>query len=88
MLVAYTMIGTNDVAKATSFYTPLMDLLGAEKIDAYSTEKRIWFGKNGQGLLAIGLPHDGQVATFGNGSMIADLGKTPLMISMLSKAYG
>lgn len=71
MLVAYTMIGTNDLAKATALYTPVMEILGARKIEAYSTEHRIWFGRDGAGMLAIGATHDGQPATGGNGTMIA-----------------
>jgi catechol 2,3-dioxygenase-like lactoylglutathione lyase family enzyme len=71
MLVAYAMIGTNDIARSLALYTPVMDILGAKKIDAYSSETRTWFGRDGAGLLAIGSPHDGQPATGGNGTMIA-----------------
>jgi catechol 2,3-dioxygenase-like lactoylglutathione lyase family enzyme len=71
MLVAYTMIGTNDLAKAMSLYTPVMDVLGAKKIDAYSSETRTWFGRDGAGMIAIGAPGDGNAATAGNGTMVA-----------------
>jgi catechol 2,3-dioxygenase-like lactoylglutathione lyase family enzyme len=71
MLVGYVMIGTNDFAKAMALYTPVMDILGATKIDAYSTDTRTWFGRDGAGLLAIGAPNDGQPATGGNGTMIS-----------------
>lgn len=71
MLVGYVMIGTNDHAKAMALYTPVMDVMGAKKIDAYSSETRTWFGRDGGGLLAIGAPGDGHVATAGNGTMIA-----------------
>ena len=71
MLVGYTMIGTNDHAKAVSLYTPVMAVLGAKKIEAYSTETRTWFGRDGAGMLAIGAPGDGNTATSGNGTMIA-----------------
>ena len=71
MLVAYTMLGTSDVDRATSLYGPLMALLGAQKVEAYSTPTRVWYGRDGRGLLAIGLPHDGAPATHGNGTMVA-----------------
>jgi catechol 2,3-dioxygenase-like lactoylglutathione lyase family enzyme len=71
MLVAYTMIGTSDIAKAVALYTPVMDILGAKKIGAYSTETRTWFGRDGAGMLAIGAPGNGEAATAGNGTMIA-----------------
>jgi uncharacterized glyoxalase superfamily protein PhnB len=79
MLVAYTMIGTNDHDKAMSLYAPVMAILGATKIDAYSSETRTWFGRNGQGMLAIGIPHDGD-ATRGNGTMIGIVATDSAMI--------
>lgn len=80
MLVGYTMIGTNDIAKAVSFYTPVMSALGAKKIEAYSTDSRIWFGRDGSGLLAIGTPGDGNPASAGNGTMIALSASDPAMV--------
>jgi catechol 2,3-dioxygenase-like lactoylglutathione lyase family enzyme len=71
MLLAYAMVGTNDFAKAMALYTPVMDVLGAAKIDAYSNETRTWFGRGGSGMVAIGAPGNGEPATQGNGSMFA-----------------
>lgn len=71
MLVAYTMIGTNDHDKAVFLYAPVMAILGAKKIDAYSSETRTWFGRVGAGMLAIGTAGDGNAATAGNGTMVA-----------------
>jgi catechol 2,3-dioxygenase-like lactoylglutathione lyase family enzyme len=71
MLVAYTMIGTNDHDKTMSLYAPVMAILGAKKIAAYSSETRTWFGRDGAGMLAIGNAGDGNPATAGNGTMIA-----------------
>jgi catechol 2,3-dioxygenase-like lactoylglutathione lyase family enzyme len=70
MLVAYTMIGTNDFAKSVAFYTPVMDVLGAKKIDAYSTDTRIWFGRDGAGMFSVGGTANGEPATGGNGTML------------------
>lgn len=71
MLLAYAMIGTNDYTKAMTLYAPVMELLGAKKIDAYSSETRTWFGRDGAGLLAIGAPGNGEPASSGNGTMFA-----------------
>jgi catechol 2,3-dioxygenase-like lactoylglutathione lyase family enzyme len=71
MLVAYTMIGTNDHTKAMTLYAPVMALLGAKKINAYSSDTRTWFGRDGAGMLAIGMPGDGQAASAGNGTMVS-----------------
>ena len=81
MLVAYTMIGSNDLPRSIALYTPVMEVLGARKIEAYSTEKRIWFGRDGAGMLAIGATFDGQPATGGNGTMVALAASTPEMVA-------
>ena len=70
MLVAYTMIGTNDHARAMALYVPVMAILGASKVDAYSSETRTWFGRDGAGMLAIGKTANGEPATGGNGTML------------------
>jgi catechol 2,3-dioxygenase-like lactoylglutathione lyase family enzyme len=80
MLVAYTMIGANDHDKAMSLYAPVMDILGAKKIQAYSTETRTWFGRDGAGMLAIGHPGDGNPATGGNGTMVSLSATDPAMV--------
>jgi catechol 2,3-dioxygenase-like lactoylglutathione lyase family enzyme len=80
MLVGYTMIGTNDHAKAMSLYAPVMAILGAKKIDAYSTETRTWFGRDGSGMLAIGGTANGEPATGGNGTMLGLTATDPAMI--------
>jgi catechol 2,3-dioxygenase-like lactoylglutathione lyase family enzyme len=84
MLVSYTMLGTNDHAKAIALYTPVLAILGGTKIEAYSSDKRTWFGRDGKGMLAIGAPNDGNPATGGNGTMVA-LGATDP--DMVTKAY-
>ncbi len=71
MLVAYAMIGTNDHTKAMTLYAPVMEIIGAKKIDAYSSETRTWFGRDGAGMLAIGGAGNGEPATAGNGTMIS-----------------
>ena len=34
-MIAYTMLGTNDLARARQFYDPLMAALGARIVGAY-----------------------------------------------------
>jgi hypothetical protein len=79
MLAAYTMLGTNDHDKAMTLYTPLMAVLGGEKVEAYSHETRTWFGRGGQGLLSIGKPHEGD-ATAGNGTMVGIVASDNAMV--------
>jgi catechol 2,3-dioxygenase-like lactoylglutathione lyase family enzyme len=71
-MIGYAMLGANDTARAKAFYDPIMKLLGAEVLAAYSSEKRVFYSAGaGQPMLAVGLPWDGHAASAGNGTMIA-----------------
>jgi catechol 2,3-dioxygenase-like lactoylglutathione lyase family enzyme len=70
-MITYTMLGANDPKRAKAFYDPLMAELGANVIDAYTSETRTWYGKGGAGFLVVGAPGDGKAATAGNGTMVA-----------------
>jgi catechol 2,3-dioxygenase-like lactoylglutathione lyase family enzyme len=80
MLVAYSMIGTNDLEKAMTLYAPVMAVLGASKVEAYSTPTRTWFGRDGTGLLAVGSTANGEPATVGNGTMLAIVAQDAAMV--------
>jgi catechol 2,3-dioxygenase-like lactoylglutathione lyase family enzyme len=72
MLVAYTMIGTRDVEKASAFYDAVLAPLGAVRNATYTSEKRTWYqtGASPAGMLAVGQPFEGE-ASGGNGTMVA-----------------
>jgi hypothetical protein len=65
------MLGTNDHAKALALYEPVIEILGGTKLAAYSSEKSTAFARDGNGILSIGVPYDGNPATGGNGTMVA-----------------
>ncbi len=69
-MINYLMLGTNDIEKAVKFYDALLNEMGASR--AFGTEKlAAWsFGK-GSTMLAVTKPFDGNLATVGNGSMVA-----------------
>ena len=75
------MLGTNDHARAKTFYDAVLGLLGASVMAGSSSDKRT-FETAGAGtpMLAVGVPHDGNPATFGNGTMIALPAKTRAII--------
>ena len=81
MLVAYTMIGTNDHARAISLYAPVMAILGAKKVEAYSSDTRTWFGRDGTGMIAIGGTANGEPATGGNGTMVGIAASDAAMVN-------
>lgn len=70
-MIGYAMLGTNNPAAAKAFYDPLLALLGASPMPAWSGEKRTFYsaGPNTP-LLAVGQPYEG-AATAGNGTMIS-----------------
>jgi catechol 2,3-dioxygenase-like lactoylglutathione lyase family enzyme len=71
-MIGYTMLGTNNPAAATAFYTKLLAILGGAPLPAYSSENRTFFSAGaGQPMIAVGKPYDGGTAAAGNGSMIA-----------------
>lgn len=70
-MIAYSMLGADDIARARTFYDPLIAALGGRVIDAYTSEKRVWYGRENVGLLVITQPYDGAPATSANGSMVA-----------------
>lgn len=71
-MIGYVMLGTNDVARSRAFYDPILGLLGAAPIPAYTSETRVFYTSGaGAPMLSITKPHDGAPATAGNGTMVA-----------------
>ena len=68
-MIGYVMVGTNDLDKATAFYDALLGETGAKR--AMSDPGRFVGWSNGGPMLAVTKPHDGNKATFGNGTMVA-----------------
>ena len=81
-MIAYTTIGTNDLPRAAAFYDALLAELGAVRamdmgrLIAYATGE-------GQPMFAICTPEDEQVATVGNGTMIALTAENPAAVERL-----
>lgn len=69
-MIGYVTLGTNDLARATSFYDAIAAELGVGRMMEHETY--IAWGVPGGGA-GIGLmkPFDGNAATVGNGVMIA-----------------
>jgi len=71
-MIGFTMLGSNGMSRARSFYDALMPLLGASLKEEWSTEDRIWYAASSAApMLAVTKTHDGRPATVGNGSMVA-----------------
>ncbi len=76
-MIGYAMLGTNDHVRAKTFYDAVLGQLGASVMAGYSSDKRTFYTAGaGTPMLAVGVPHDGKPATFGNGTMISLAAKT------------
>lgn len=62
--ICHASIGTNDLVKAEQFYTPLLAILGIDKVSHYS--EAIAYGK-GYPEFWLQKPYDQQMANPGNG---------------------
>ena len=79
-MIGYVMVGTNDLDRAVAFYDELLSVIGAKK--AMSDPGRFVGWSNGGPMLAVTKPHDGNKATFGNGTMVALAVGVHIAISM------
>jgi len=69
-MIGYVTLGTNDFARAASFYDALLGALGATR--AMEMETFIaWAVAPNTPMVAIIKPFDGKAATVGNGVMVA-----------------
>ena len=82
-MIGYFTLGTNNVERAAAFYDALLGEMHAER--AYGTDRLVaWrFGKVDGPLLVLNTPFDDNVATAGNGSMVALSVKDPAMVDRL-----
>jgi catechol 2,3-dioxygenase-like lactoylglutathione lyase family enzyme len=69
-MIGYVTLGTNDMARAASFYDELFSVVGGKR--TLETEKFIAWGTDPQApMLFVIKPADGNKATIGNGVMVA-----------------
>ncbi|MGR8950193.1 MAG: VOC family protein [Gammaproteobacteria bacterium] len=81
-MIAYTTVGTNDLARATQFYDALLAELGAGH--AIEMDRFIAYAAGeGQPMFAICTPENGKEATVGNGSMVALAGENRAAVDRL-----
>lgn len=69
-MIGYVTLGTNDLEKAVAFYDALLAEMGAGR---FMEEESFvaWAVAPDQPALSVTRPYDGNVATVGNGMMIA-----------------
>lgn len=70
-MIGYTLVGSNDLAKAKAFYDALFESIGVKRLMEFPTGGCAWGQDWSKPMFGVGKPYDGQAATFGNGTMIA-----------------
>jgi catechol 2,3-dioxygenase-like lactoylglutathione lyase family enzyme len=70
MMIGYVTLGTNDLARAALFYDAIAAELGVGRMMEFETYIA-WGAPGGGAGIGLTKPHDGNVATVGNGVMIA-----------------
>jgi catechol 2,3-dioxygenase-like lactoylglutathione lyase family enzyme len=71
-MIGYVTLGTNDPARAYSFYDALLGEIGAKRMMEFERSV-VWGVAPDKPALGVGTPFDGKPATVGNGSMVAFL---------------
>ena len=68
-MIGYVVLGTNDLARAASFYDELLAEMGVTRMMEFSGRGYAWAAAMDKPMLCIMKPFDGQPATVGNGVM-------------------
>lgn len=69
-MIAYTIVGTNNIEKAGAFYDELFSLVSARRV--INSPRMLGWGNNPAApMYTIATPFDEKPATVGNGSMVA-----------------
>ncbi|MEH6405182.1 MAG: VOC family protein [Sneathiella sp.] len=81
-MIGYITLGTNNIDKAREFYDALfMDIKGRRIVD--DNHITLWGNNPKAPLIGVIKPHNGELATIGNGSMAAIGLDTDEMVSIL-----
>ncbi len=81
-MIGYVTIGTNDIEKATAFYDALLGLMNGS-IAFRTSELTAWGFGEGSPLFTITKPYDRNIATVGNGVMVALKAESPEAVNRL-----
>ena len=78
-MLAYVIIGSNDLERSIAFYDTILGELGAKRV---STGDRIvlWSAGRGQPMVGVCTPFDEQPASVGNGMMPALQAASPEVV--------
>lgn len=72
-MIGYTVLGTNDSAKALAFYDALLGVIGGKRLMTMPDARgfTLYGAGRDKPMLAVTRPYDGGTASAGNGTMVA-----------------
>ncbi len=72
-MIGYVTVGTNDIDKARAFYASLLSTIGAKELMRIDQPNAftLYAPSLGKPGVAVVNPHDGKMASAGNGMMVA-----------------
>ena len=70
-MIGYVTLGTNDLERAVAFYDPLFAVLGAGRFMEDPGRFVAWAVAPDKPAISVTTPYDGNIATPGNGTMVA-----------------
>jgi predicted lactoylglutathione lyase len=70
-MIGYVTLGTNDLARARTFYDTLLAEIGLKRIMEFGERGTAWGTAMDKPALGIMTPYDKRPATAGNGTMVA-----------------
>jgi catechol 2,3-dioxygenase-like lactoylglutathione lyase family enzyme len=83
-MIGYATLGTNDIARAASFYDALLAEFGAKR--AMQNDRFIaWSAGPNSPMVSVIKPFDGKPATVGNGTMVALIGSSKAQVDVVYK---
>jgi predicted lactoylglutathione lyase len=86
-MIAYAMVGTNDIAKSGDFYDKVLAPLGAKR--TWEADEFIAWGVGEMGSnpsFSVTKPYDGGEASVGNGTMVSFAGGTKELVNKIYEA--
>lgn len=84
-MIGYTVLGTNDSAKALAFYDALLGVIGGRRLTTMPDARgfTLYGAGRDKPMLAVTKPYDGGTASAGNGTMVALAADTRAQVDAL-----
>jgi catechol 2,3-dioxygenase-like lactoylglutathione lyase family enzyme len=85
-MLHHVSVGVRDVARAATFYDPVLAALGYKRVADYSPGAIGYGERDGQPQFWIGLPHDKGAASVGNGTHVGFIARSKKAVMAFHEA--